>query len=68
MAGNVKEWCAESPAGAVRYILGGGWNEPSYRFTEQDGQNPWERGETFGVRLVKNLGPADDAAAPGRRA
>jgi eukaryotic-like serine/threonine-protein kinase len=65
MAGNVKEWCAnEVPGRSRRYILGGGWNEPSYRFTEADGQNPWARGEAFGVRLVKNLGPATDASAP----
>ena len=34
-----------------RYILGGGWNEPSYRYTEADAQDPWERRPTFGVRL-----------------
>ena len=45
MAGNVKEWCANAGDGdrSRRYILGGGWNEPSYRFTEPDAQNPWER-------------------------
>ncbi len=65
MAGNVKEWCANEVAGRpVRYILGGGWNEPSYRFAEQDAQNPWARTKTFGVRLVKNLGPAEAAAVP----
>ena len=65
MAGNVKEWCANEVLGRpLRYILGGGWNEPSYRFAEQDGQSPWERRDTFGVRLVKNLGPADAAAVP----
>jgi dienelactone hydrolase len=65
MAGNVKEWCANETAGrSLRYILGGGWNEPSYRFTEADGQNAWTRRDTFGVRLVKNLGPADRAGVP----
>jgi formylglycine-generating enzyme required for sulfatase activity/dienelactone hydrolase/predicted Ser/Thr protein kinase len=65
MAGNVKEWCANEAAGRNRrYILGGAWNEPSYRFAEQDAQNPWERHETFGARLVKNLGPAEHAAVP----
>ena len=63
MAGNVKEWCANDVSGRpLRYILGGGWNEPSYRFAEQDAQNPWARGPAFGVRLVKNLGPAGHAA------
>ncbi|HJR58308.1 MAG TPA: protein kinase [Vicinamibacterales bacterium] len=65
MAGNVKEWCANEVLGRpLRYILGGGWNEPSYRFAEQDGQNPWSRRDTFGMRLVRNLGPADAAAVP----
>ena len=44
MAGNVKEWCVnESRAAGLRYILGGGWNEPSYRYSEADARNPWER-------------------------
>jgi eukaryotic-like serine/threonine-protein kinase len=68
MAGNVKEWCANLLQGTGRrYILGGGWNEPAYRFNESDARNPWERGPTFGVRLVKNLGPGDEAVAPVNR-
>ena len=63
MAGNVKEWVANRVSQSDRYyILGGGWNEPSYRFAETDGQNPWERGATFGVRLIKSLGPSPAAA------
>jgi dienelactone hydrolase len=59
MAGNVKEWCAnEVPGTSRRYILGGGWNEPSYRFTEAEGRDAWERDATFGLRLI------DDPAAP----
>jgi dipeptidyl aminopeptidase/acylaminoacyl peptidase len=65
MAGNVKEWCVNEVTGeGRRYILGGGWNEPSYRFAEQDARSPWLRLETFGVRLVKNLGPATAATLP----
>lgn len=60
MAGNVKEWVANPVSDAGRrYILGGGWNEPSYRFVEADAQDPWKRDATYGVRLVKNLGPAE---------
>ena len=59
MAGNVKEWCSNEAAGTTRrYILGGGWNEPSYRFTEAEARDSWERGPTFGVRVIQ------DAAAP----
>ena len=65
MAGNVKEWCANAAQGTdLRYILGGGWNEPSYRYRETDARGPWDRLPTFGMRLVKNLGPATEAAAP----
>jgi formylglycine-generating enzyme required for sulfatase activity/dienelactone hydrolase len=65
MAGNVKEWAANETASRDRrYILGGAWNDPSYRFAEQDAQNPWKRDATYGVRLVKNLGRAEHAAVP----
>ncbi len=64
MAGNVKEWCATKFRGAV---CGTSWAE---RGTNQlpvcrrGRPEPWERRETFGVRLVKNLGPAEPAAVP----
>src|SRR3954463_8692152 len=65
MAGNVKEWCVNAVAHAhERFILGGGWNEPSYRFTEAEARDPWRREQTFGVRLIKNLGPGGAAAEP----
>ena len=58
MAGNVQEWCLnQAAATSRRFILGGAWNEPSYRFHEEDAQDPWLRRPTFGMRLVKNLGP-----------
>ena len=54
MAGNVKEWVLNAlPNGARHYILGGGWNEPSYRFAEADARDPWNRDATFGVRLIR---------------
>jgi formylglycine-generating enzyme required for sulfatase activity/tRNA A-37 threonylcarbamoyl transferase component Bud32/dienelactone hydrolase len=65
MAGNVKEWCSNlDPGTGRRYILGAAWNEPSYRFSESDAQNPWARTATFGVRLVTNLGDARAAGVP----
>ena len=68
MAGNVKEWCLNAVEGQPkRYILGGGWNEPSYRYNEADAQNPWERRATFGVRLMKNLGPGRRRRTAGPR-
>ena len=65
MAGNVKEWCANVTEGTtMRFVLGGSWDEPSYRYMEPDAQEPWDRSARHGVRLVKNLGPVGAAAAP----
>ena len=65
MAGNVKEWCSNTATGRTfRYTLGGGWNEPSYRFTEADARSPWTRDPAFGVRLVKNLGSVAASEGP----
>jgi dienelactone hydrolase len=44
-----------------RFILGGGWNEPSYMFNDPDAQDPFTRGPSYGFRLVKRL---DDRTAP----
>ena len=64
-AGNVKEWVANAVGDSQkRYILGGAYDEPSYRFSEQDAQDPWLRRPSFGVRLVKNLGPAEQTMGP----
>ena len=65
MAGNVKEWCVNLTRGAdVRYILGGSWDEPNYRYMEPEAQDPWGRSTRYGVRLVKSTGSIGDAAEP----
>jgi dienelactone hydrolase len=56
MAGNVKEWCSTA-SGAKRYILGGGWNEPSYMYMDMDAQSPWDRAPTYGFRCAKYAAP-----------
>jgi len=61
MAGNVKEWCRNAVKDGRRFILGGGWNEPSYMFNDPDAQDPFTRGVAYGLRLVK---PLDDRTAP----
>ena len=51
MAGNVKEWCW-NPAGERRAILGGGWNEPRYMYTDEDAQDPLARAPAYGFRCA----------------
>jgi formylglycine-generating enzyme required for sulfatase activity/dienelactone hydrolase len=53
MAGNVKEWCWNETSGGRRFILGGGFGEPTYMFIDQDAQSPWDRRPNFGFRCVK---------------
>ena len=54
MAGNVKEWCANSTeAGDRRYILGGAFGEESHMFDVPDAQAPFRRLTTYGFRCVK---------------
>ena len=52
MAGNVREWCANA-AGAARYVLGGGWNDPGYALNDAYTQPPFDRSPTNGIRLVR---------------
>ena len=57
MAGNVREWC-ENSAGAggdERFILGGGWADPPYGFTDAYAQPAMDRNPINGIRLVKYL-------------
>jgi eukaryotic-like serine/threonine-protein kinase len=63
MAGNVREWCFNQ-GGDERFILGGGWNDEPYQFTDAYTQPPFDRSPTNGIRLVKYaLGEANLAAA-----
>jgi len=54
MAGNVREWVSNA-AGSSRYILGGGWTDPSYAFVDAYSQPPMDRSPINGMRLVKYL-------------
>jgi dienelactone hydrolase len=57
MAGNVKEWCANETSGGKKFILGGGFGEPTYMFIDQDAQSPWDRRPNYGFRCVRLSGP-----------
>jgi tRNA A-37 threonylcarbamoyl transferase component Bud32/dienelactone hydrolase len=50
LAGNVKEWIANSAGGELRYIVGGAWDEPAYMFVETDARPAMERAANFGIR------------------
>jgi dienelactone hydrolase/predicted Ser/Thr protein kinase len=62
MAGNVKEWCWNESGGRRRYILGGGFGEPTYMFVDQDAQPPWDRRANYGFRCAKLAAPGSAAA------
>lgn len=59
LAGNVREWCSNAMGNRqANYILGGGWNDPSYAFNDAYGAHPIDRSLTNGFRCIKNL-PGD---------
>jgi len=65
MAGNVREWCFNS-SGNERYILGGGWNDPTYAANDAYAQPAFDRSPTNGIRLAKyQPGDTTVAAASG---
>ena len=65
MAGNAREWCWNE-TGGQRYILGGGWDDPTYAFNDAYTQPPFDRSPTNGFRLVQYLA-ADSNLAVAKR-
>ena len=61
MAGNVKEWCWTA-SGARRFIPGGGWNEPSYMFTDLDAQAPLRPAADLRLQVRKYIKAPPQAA------
>jgi dienelactone hydrolase len=53
MAGNVREWCMNDAGSEQRYILGGGWSDPTYSFVDAYAQRPMDRSPINGIRLVR---------------
>jgi formylglycine-generating enzyme required for sulfatase activity/dienelactone hydrolase len=62
MAGNVKEWCRNAVRDK-RYILGGGWDEPNYKYREPDALGPFDRAAHNGFRCIKLTSGTSMAAA-----
>ncbi len=56
MAGNVREWTFNAREPGKRYILGGGWSDPAYLFSEAYTAPEFDRSAINGIRLVRRLG------------
>jgi serine/threonine protein kinase/formylglycine-generating enzyme required for sulfatase activity/dienelactone hydrolase/type II secretory pathway pseudopilin PulG len=57
MAGNAKEWCWNETSGGGRFLLGGGWAEADYMFTQREPCSPFDRGAQNGFRCIKTEAP-----------
>lgn len=56
LAGNAREWCFnERNQKGQRYILGGGWNDPTYAFNDSYTQSAMDRSTANGFRCIKAL-------------
>jgi len=59
LAGNVREWCFNgNGVSGESYILGGGWNDPTYSFNEAGAQPCNDRSLSNGFRCIVQL-PGD---------
>jgi eukaryotic-like serine/threonine-protein kinase len=59
IAGNAREWCSnETNNPNQRFILGGGWNDPSYAFNDAYTQSAMDRSLANGFRCIQEL-PGD---------
>lgn len=65
MAGNVREWCFNAN-GEKRYILGGGWSDNAYVFSDAISADPMDRSETNGLRLISNTSSSRVSAGDDR--
>ena len=56
LAGNAREWCFnDSDQQGQRYILGGGWNDPTYSFNDSYTQSAMDRSIANGFRCTKEI-------------
>jgi dienelactone hydrolase len=54
LAGNVREWVWNaSSRGSGRFILGGGWNDPDWAFSDAYAQPSFDRSPTNGFRCIR---------------
>ncbi len=55
MPGNVREWCWNEADNNLRYILGGAFNDPIYKFADGIRFDPFDRSAENGFRCMKVL-------------
>jgi formylglycine-generating enzyme required for sulfatase activity/dienelactone hydrolase len=56
LAGNAREWAFnQSGDSDQRFIMGGGWTDPSYSFNDGYSQPALDRSESNGFRCIKEL-------------
>jgi formylglycine-generating enzyme required for sulfatase activity/dienelactone hydrolase len=59
MAGNAREWTWNQVGSSnIRYILGGAWSDPAYKFVEVAALAPLDRSPLNGFRCVKSDNPS----------
>lgn len=64
IAGNAREWTLnQSGDSDQRFILGGGWTDPSYAFNDSFTQPALDRSESNGFRCIKDLAEDSSLAA-----
>ena len=62
LAGNVREWVVNPVSRpGKRFILGGGWNDPSYAFIDAYAQPALDRSLSNGFRCIRPLEPDPNA-------
>ena len=62
LAGNVREWTWNASEGG-RFILGGGWNDSDWAFSDAYAQPPFDRSPTNGFRCIRVLEKEPNLAA-----
>jgi hypothetical protein len=62
MAGNVREWIANTVDDKLRFALGGSWQSAAYMSNEPEAFAPLDRNAGTGFRCVRNLAPLPDSA------
>jgi len=59
LAGNAREWCSNQSSDSNKhFILGGGWNDPTYSFNDGYNQPALDRSVANGFRCYKEI-PGD---------